>query len=167
VDNVKRWFANIREFEDLSYGGARTLGDIERAYDALKAKAAPQGNPEATGGEGGPPGTAGAARLMEPVQPFARISEIAALVARMRAWLRRDPGVAKIQIGECDAALRALKGLRSEILEAMRQPEWLHRTITDALTAADALKAPQAAPPPVSEANGSPPPSPNPLKGPV
>jgi hypothetical protein len=139
---------------------------IAEARRCLVLPATPQGNPESTGGEGGPPGTAGASRLGEPVQPFARISEIGALVARMRAWLRRDQGAAKIQIGECDAALRAIKGLRSEILEAMRQPDWLHRTITDALTAADALKAPQAAPPPVSvPANGSPPPSPNPLKG--
>lgn len=36
MDIVKKWFANILHYEDLSLGGIRTLSDIEREYDRLK-----------------------------------------------------------------------------------------------------------------------------------
>jgi hypothetical protein len=38
MDKVKKWFANIRQYENLSFGGARTLGDIEKEYDKLKQR---------------------------------------------------------------------------------------------------------------------------------
>ena len=35
---IKKWFANIHMNENLGYGGARTLSDIEKEYDSLIAE---------------------------------------------------------------------------------------------------------------------------------
>ena len=42
MDIVKKWFANILHYEDLSLGGARTLSDIEKEYDRLKLQSQQQ-----------------------------------------------------------------------------------------------------------------------------
>lgn len=42
MDRVKKWFANILHYEDLSLGGARTLSDIEKEYDRLKLQSQQQ-----------------------------------------------------------------------------------------------------------------------------
>lgn len=36
MDKVKKWFNNIRNYENLSYGGLKTINDIEKEYDKLK-----------------------------------------------------------------------------------------------------------------------------------
>ena len=42
MDIVKKWFANILHYEDLSLGGARTLSGIEKEYDRLKLQSQQQ-----------------------------------------------------------------------------------------------------------------------------
>jgi len=42
MDRVKKWFANILHYEDLSLGGSRTLSDIEKEYDRLKLQSQQQ-----------------------------------------------------------------------------------------------------------------------------